>query len=315
MLLLSACGLAEYCAVHPRHVACLALWGPAAAPVHPAPEGEQQQQQQGQQRGEGKARDGEHEHTQTRVADVRSGGQGQGSDAAGRHRGPGRPEGVRQRRRGQLLPAGGSGDVPGREGAAGNAAGEGRAGDAAAGPAGAPVDGDSGGGSGGSGAGGSAGGAGRIVIGPTGFLSPDLAVMVYPWAFSLAVCISCMHVQVSTRLLLSSCPVLYWYMAHVWGGGGVAGGGSTVRGGGAGRGRSAGQGVGAGRGKHGGGCSGDGGSNEELGALDKSSGCGDLEAGGVGALGGRWLGAALWRWCLVYGWVGAVLFVNFMPWT
>lgn len=308
MLLLSACGLAEYCAAHPWHVAGLALWGRSG--MYGESSSDKVQQQRQQQGKEGQARDGGQAGVAGEVVGLGHEGQGQGSNGARLHSGPGRQGDLRQRQRGQVQPVDGVGDVLSPEGAAGSAANGGRAGyDGTAGPAGTPGGDGSGGGSGSSGAGGSAGGAERGGSALTGFLSPDLAVMVYPWAFSLAVCVSVMHVQVSTRLLLSSCPVLYWYMAHVWGGAG-AGGRSTIRDGGAGRRRSAGQGVGAGRDKHDG-----NGSYEEHGALEGSSGGGGFKARGVGARGGGWLGAALWRWCLVYGWVGAVLFVNFMPWT
>ncbi|GLC33181.1 hypothetical protein PLESTF_000150600 [Pleodorina starrii] len=52
--------------------------------------------------------------------------------------------------------------------------------------------------------------------GGSGYLVPELAVFMYPWAFCLAVAVSSMHVQVATRFLLSACPPVYWYMAHLW---------------------------------------------------------------------------------------------------
>ncbi|GLI65453.1 hypothetical protein VaNZ11_008834 [Volvox africanus] len=69
------------------------------------------------------------------------------------------------------------------------------------------------------------GGRGEVVTGArggrggdvtSGYLSPDLAVFMYPWAFSLLIATTTMHVQVSTRFLLSACPPVYWYMAHIW---------------------------------------------------------------------------------------------------
>ncbi len=113
--------------------------------------------------------------------------------------------------------------------------------------------------------------------GEIGFLRPQLAVFLLPWAVSVGVALTAMHVQVATRLLLSSCPPLYWYMAHVWR-----------------RCSSRRQGEACGR----------EGRTAAWGADPGSSrGCSAACAAG------------LWRWCLVYMALGAVLFCNFMPWT
>ncbi|GFR47147.1 hypothetical protein Agub_g8838 [Astrephomene gubernaculifera] len=131
-----------------------------------------------------------------------------------------------------------------------------------------------------------------------GYLSPDLAVFMYPWAFCTAVAISTMHVQVATRFLLSSCPQLYWYMAHLWlrceeerrrgsrgaaAGGGVASSGGAAAGGGSGM------------------------------VLARCGGC--LSGGGLRHGWLSWCDVALWRWCLLYLGLGCLLFINFLPWT
>ena len=48
-----------------------------------------------------------------------------------------------------------------------------------------------------------------------GFLGPRVAVFMYPWAFLALTALLAMHVQVATRFL-STCPPLYWYLAHLW---------------------------------------------------------------------------------------------------
>eukprot|EP00798_Chlamydomonas_sp_ICE-L_P007367 gene7368-491_t len=57
---------------------------------------------------------------------------------------------------------------------------------------------------------------GRSKSGSTksGFLNPRVGVFIYPWAFMTLTATFVMHVQVATRFL-SSCPPMYWYMAHL----------------------------------------------------------------------------------------------------
>jgi Gpi18-like mannosyltransferase len=51
--------------------------------------------------------------------------------------------------------------------------------------------------------------------GSAGYCGGEVAVFVFHWAFLAAVAAAVMHVQVATRFL-STCPPLYWYMAHAW---------------------------------------------------------------------------------------------------
>ncbi|KAJ9526813.1 hypothetical protein QJQ45_017444, partial [Haematococcus lacustris] len=61
--------------------------------------------------------------------------------------------------------------------------------------------------------GGVGGGEGGCAAGQ-GFTAPGVAVYLYPWAFSATTALLLMHVQVSTRFL-STCPALYWWVAHL----------------------------------------------------------------------------------------------------
>jgi hypothetical protein len=47
-----------------------------------------------------------------------------------------------------------------------------------------------------------------------GYLSPDAAVFMVHWGVMVAVCVSVVHIQVSTRLL-SCCVPWYWWAAHL----------------------------------------------------------------------------------------------------
>jgi hypothetical protein len=50
--------------------------------------------------------------------------------------------------------------------------------------------------------------------GSGGYLSPDAAVFIVHWGVMVAVCVSVVHIQVSTRLL-SCCVPWYWWAAHL----------------------------------------------------------------------------------------------------
>ncbi|KAG2441008.1 hypothetical protein HXX76_003861 [Chlamydomonas incerta] len=133
-----------------------------------------------------------------------------------------------------------------------------------------------------------------------GFLAPELAVTMFPWAFSLLVAVTAMHVQVSTRFLLSSCPPLYWYMAHLWRRG---------------TGRRPGKTAVLQAAKQEPWCATTGAAPADgfgSGAAALSSAGGE---GGESSGWDSWVAVSLWRWCFVYMALGGVLFVNFLPWT
>ncbi|GIL75979.1 hypothetical protein Vretifemale_5662 [Volvox reticuliferus] len=187
----------------------------------------------------------------------------------------------------------------------------------------------------------------------SGYLSPELAVFMYPWAFSLLIAVTTMHVQVSTRFLLSACPPLYWYMAHIWlkrghwtgmeeatgewpkkrkpgqaGAGWCGDARSSIHVDGSGWADVRPEGYGVDCGKEWGegkweqrSASAGGGLAvvREGESVVSVSGCnedgGVQQPVGAGEAGSGWCAVGLWRWCLTYMMVGCVLFINFYPWT